>query len=163
AGAVELDQAGGRHLRDGLVAGRKDAEPGDVAAAAVGETADDRELLPASRGDELASAGEDLDLRESGKVGRVVLQALGEPLRERLCAGAAGREASASFVRHAAESLEEEQTVGADTSGPSTELVAGELEEVGIRIVAAERELEAVLAVRRPVAGAAVAAADVEG
>ena len=65
-------------------------------------------------------------------------------------------------MRNPAESLEEQQAV-AKRLGAAAELVAGQLQVVGIGIEAAERQLEAVLAARRAVAGTAVATADVEG
>src|SRR4051794_3550844 len=81
--------------------------------------------------------------------GRVVRHPAGQPRRHRP-AGDAGRpEPGTALVRDAAEALQHDQAgervVGV---GPPAELLAGELDVVGGRFAAAERELEPVLPAR---------------
>ena len=71
---------------------------------------------------------------------------------------------TAALVRHAAQGLLQHQAgVGVAAVGAAAEHVAGQLQVVGRGVEAAQAQLEAVLARRRAVAGAGVAAADVHG
>ena len=93
------------------------------------------------------------------------MQAFGQPARACVWAGTLLAGSAAAFVGDAARApLQDKQAgLGLLAIGAAAEHVARQLDVIGVGIVAAQAELEAVLAARGAVAGAGVAAADVEG
>ena len=151
AGPLELDQAVRRHVGDRRVAAAEDGQPGDVADRAVGERRDARRVAAtwpgrSARGapgstSTFLTAGQRRRRRPcSPSASHAVIISPGTLVAPKRCA---------AFVRHAAERLQQHQAgVRVVLVGAAAELVAGELQEVGGRVEAAERELEAVLAAR---------------
>ena len=90
---------------------------------------------------------------------RVELDAVGDPGAEQLVVRLARLREDAADVRHGAGHLEQHQArVRGDAVEAAAFEVVGERAVVEDRIVAAQRQLEAVLALRGAVAGAGVAA-----
>ena len=154
AGLAELDQAAGRHGGEPVVAAAEDGQTGDVADTAIGEAGQHRQLLPAVGSVQAARAGQDFDGFQ-GRLVQIVAQAFGDPGVDD-AGGQAGRgETLAAFVRDLAERLLENQAgVRVDRIGTAAQAVAGELEEIGGRVVATQAELEAGTAIGRAVTGA---------
>ena len=136
---------------------REDGQPGDVADAAVAEVAEDGELLPAGRGVAATRApGSDLDAACSvGSVGGSSCRPSASQARMVWAGTLLGGEALAAFVRHAAQAPSGgsgwRRGRGGRCGGRARRGSAGDSRR---RVVAAQAELEAVLAAGRAVAGA---------
>ena len=103
--------------------------------------------------------GEDVDAGELGDVGRVIRRAGGEPGHQSLVEPAVGAEAHAAGVLHRAQAFPHDQALlGEREVDAPANLFAREPVIIAIRVEAEQREVEAVLAARRAVACARVAA-----
>ena len=160
------DRAGGRVLdRHRLrVAARDVRLAGHVAAAAVTVVGDDDRLLAHSRPVHEDLAG--VDLKPLDAVGRRVAvgHAAGDPVEDLVVVARAVVEPQAALVGHLHRRLGEHQRargLGA-VEAPAGHVVQQRL-VVELRVVAAQRQLEAVLALGRAVAGARGAADLVHG
>ena len=161
AAETRCDGAGGRVLdRHRLrVAARDVRLAGHVAAAAVAVVGDDDRLLAHSRPAHEDVAG--MDLKPLDTVGRRVAvgHAAGDPVEDLVVVARSVVEPQAALVGHLHRRLGEHQRargLGA-VEAPAGHVVEQRL-VVELRIVAAQRQLEAVLALGRAVAGARGAA-----
>ena len=83
----------------------------------------------------------------------------GDPFGQHAVFARVDREPQAPFVRNRAGRLEQDQAAaGIGRHDPAAPRLAGDHQEIGLRIVTPQRQLEAVLPRRRAVAGARVAA-----
>ena len=155
------DQAVGRDRGRDVVVGEEDGQAGDVAVGAVGVAGPDGHLLGRALAVEHAGLGIEVDADDLGQLGDVVVRDAGldpadgasgrarSPART-ACRRCAGRRRSAFS-----------SSVLSDGNGqvdPPADHLAGEPEVVALGVEAEERDPEAVLAARRAVAAAGVAA-----
>jgi hypothetical protein len=150
AGAVGRDDLGIAALDERLAA--------HVAHLAVGVRGQHADLLPqADLLDDRVGRCQ-LDLGDPGSVG-LEHRAVGDPATEGLIVGLARMHDLSADVGHGGRRLEQHHAViGRGHVDPAGGLVVGQGTDVEDRVVAAERELEPVLALRRAVAGTRVAA-----
>jgi len=151
-------QAGGVGRRHLAIAALQERVPRDVAGRAIAEGGHDPELLtPPGHVDH----GRRRRHRDRGhpRGARVQRGPLIDPAANRLVGGVVGLGEQAADVRHGGRGLEQhEAVVGARHVHAAAAVLVGERPDVEQVIVAAQGELEAVLALGGPVAGALVAA-----
>ena len=146
---------GGRHFG---VAAFNERLAGHVAGGRVGIGCHDPHLLCVADCVDHGVFGENVDLRHAGGQ-KIQFGACGNPAAQRAVVGRVGLEHTPALVRHVGRRLEQHQAVaGRGRIDPPRGKVVGECAMIEDRIVAAERELEAVLALGRTVARAGVAA-----
>ena len=157
AAAERGDEAAAFGEGDVLVAGFDEALGGDVALAAVGVGGEDAHLLLGADGLEDGILGSDFDAGDA-RGGEVELGAVGDPGAHDAIVFVVEFRALAALVRDGAGGLEQhEGVVGRGEIHAAAGVVVDEGADVKDRVVAAERELEAGLAVLGAVTGAGAA------
>ena len=159
-----LTAAEGRHeplpigAGDLAIATVEECLAGNVARSPVGIAGDNAELLPAPRCLDHGRGREDCD-PDDPRRGGIELRPLLDPAAHNLVRGIIGAGELATGVGDRRRRLEEHQAVvGAGEIHAPGAVIIGEGADVVDRIVAAQGKLEAVLPLRRPVAGPLVAA-----
>ena len=141
-----------------LIVAGENGLTGDVARGAVGIGGHDQELLLPPREIDLHFFRQDANLTRPGARGRLVAGAFGDPLPKQLVIGRTGTDRLASLMRHLGQGLEEhERFLDAHrVDAPAAEIIHQRLIIV-LGVVAAEGQLEAILAFGRAMAGALIA------
>ena len=156
--ASQRGQRGVLHQRHFLVVARQDGLAGDVARGAVGIGGEDEELLLTTGQVHLDLLRQDSNLLRPRRARLLVLRALGDPLAKHLVIGGARADGLASLVRYFAQRLEQhERFLHLHPVEPAATEVVHQGLIIVLGVVSAERKLEAVLPLRRSMAGALVA------
>ena len=152
------DKPGAIRGGDLQVAALQEGLAGDIPRGAVGILGDHAKLLPPSGDVDLCRGRKDLDALHPRYV-EIQLRPLFDPASQDLVGRLLDlREQSAGVWCRGRRLQEHQAVVGAGEVDATAGVVVGERPHVKDRIVAAERQLEAVLAFRGPVAGALIAA-----